>query len=935
MAVPNEQKTTYCFGLFEADTAAGELLRQGERIRLQDQPFRMLILLLQRAGEVISREELREQLWPDNTFVEFDNGLNVAVKKIRDALRDDADNPRFVETIPRRGYRFIAAVVVKNTADPLGQSPDPAIGLPPPAASPPTEKSRWKPWLVGSVVVVLGVAGFVVWKQAPAPKPILETASHVAGIEVAPRRALAVMEFQNVSENKEHAWLSTAIAEMLSTELAAGEKLHMVPGEDVARTKRELNLQSGGTLAREAAVRAGKILKVDILVVGSFTTIGSGPGGRLRLDVRLQDARNGEILTEAAQTGTTDHLFELISETGAHVRNHLGVPSLSPADSAAIRASTPVSPEAARLYAEGLSRMHLYDAAGARDLLMQAVAAEETFPLSRMALASAWRMLGYDSKARAEAHKALQLSSHLPRADRMRIEGRYHEMMGEMDQAISSYRALFALFPDSLEDGLALAGVQAWGGKPADSLATLDTLRRLPEPLSQDPRIDLGQERTLSIQGASGGLDFLHRAEEKARAQGASFMVAQARVRECSELLFTGHFDDAAQACEEARRVFSADGSMADSASAVRFLGDIRLRQGKLSEALEFFREALRIDQAARNDRGIAVSANEMALVYEQRGELSEAEKLYRKSYELFLKVGHPKNAGILASNVGGVLLQSGRLAEAEKYIRHSMTLAAASGAKDAEAGAHRTMAELALTRGDLAGARQHSDSAARIQIGDPVNDIADKDRLSRILAAQGDLAKARAVQLEAHALAEKIGAKGQSAQSDVALALLDLEEEKPVDAEQHLRSALAVFPGENMFDDDLTAHILLARCLLAQGKFTESQSALDEVRAAAEHSQNPARNIMFAIASARLKSAQVQRGGLDPVRTQLTKAELAAHKLGFVPLEYEAQLARGEAEMKINPKLGAKSLGQLETKARVHGLELLARKASAARTRT
>src|SRR5262249_44773816 len=119
MASPAGQRNVFRFGLFEADSGSGQLLKQGIHVRLQDQPFRMLMLLLERPGQGVTREDLRERLWPENTFVEFDNGLNVAVRKIRDALGDDADNPRFVETVPRRGYRFIAPVSIKTaTAGP-------------------------------------------------------------------------------------------------------------------------------------------------------------------------------------------------------------------------------------------------------------------------------------------------------------------------------------------------------------------------------------------------------------------------------------------------------------------------------------------------------------------------------------------------------------------------------------------------------------------------------------------------------------------------------------------------------------------------------------------------------------------------------------------------------------------------------------------------
>ena len=100
----------YRFGIFEGDSATGELLRRGVRVKLQEQPFYLLLLLLENAGQIVTRESVRQRLWPANTFVEFDASLSVAVGKLREALGDDADNPRFIETIPRRGYRFIAPV---------------------------------------------------------------------------------------------------------------------------------------------------------------------------------------------------------------------------------------------------------------------------------------------------------------------------------------------------------------------------------------------------------------------------------------------------------------------------------------------------------------------------------------------------------------------------------------------------------------------------------------------------------------------------------------------------------------------------------------------------------------------------------------------------------------------------------------------------------
>src|SRR5271154_56145 len=98
------------FGAFEVDVRAGEVYKHGIRLKLQDQPFQVLVLLLERAGDVVTREELHQKLWAADTFVDFDTGLNSAIKKLRDVLADSAEEPRYIETLPRRGYRFIARV---------------------------------------------------------------------------------------------------------------------------------------------------------------------------------------------------------------------------------------------------------------------------------------------------------------------------------------------------------------------------------------------------------------------------------------------------------------------------------------------------------------------------------------------------------------------------------------------------------------------------------------------------------------------------------------------------------------------------------------------------------------------------------------------------------------------------------------------------------
>ena len=163
----------WSFGIFELDERRSELLRGGTPVRLREQSFRILVLLLERAGDIVTREELRQVLWPSDTYVDFDHSLNTAIMKLRDALGDSADKPLYIETIPKRGYRFIAPVskpltAQSATASPLGDSPaateetaDPKQLPPAPPEIPlPSIRRRHLAWLVSGAAVLL-ILGFV------------------------------------------------------------------------------------------------------------------------------------------------------------------------------------------------------------------------------------------------------------------------------------------------------------------------------------------------------------------------------------------------------------------------------------------------------------------------------------------------------------------------------------------------------------------------------------------------------------------------------------------------------------------------------------------------------------------------------------------------------------------------------------------------------
>ena len=165
------------FGVFEVDLHTGELRKQGLRLKLRDQPFQILLLLLAHPGEVVSRDELQKQLWPGDTFVDFDRGLNKAVNHLRDTLGDSAESPRFIETLPKRGYRFIAPVDAGHPLEPTPEIQRTLAGRPQRGATRGLKRRLWAglPWIIaGFSSVVAAVSVALLWRTTqPADRPMI------------------------------------------------------------------------------------------------------------------------------------------------------------------------------------------------------------------------------------------------------------------------------------------------------------------------------------------------------------------------------------------------------------------------------------------------------------------------------------------------------------------------------------------------------------------------------------------------------------------------------------------------------------------------------------------------------------------------------------------------------------------------------------------
>src|ERR1700746_2376554 len=236
------------FGVFEVDVRAGELRKQATRIKLQDQPFHVLTVLLQRPGEIVTREELRNQNWPPDTFVDFDNSLNTAINKLREALGDSADNPRFIETLPRRGYRFLVPVTSPDREASASVGAALARGV-----------KRWKVVAPIAVVLVSAVVGGLFWRSRQARR-------------LTDKDTVVLADFVNSTGDPV---FDGTLREGLSVQLEQSPFLRLVSEEGIQQTLQMMgqptNVRLTPQIAREVCQRTNSTAVLD----GSIVLIGN------------------------------------------------------------------------------------------------------------------------------------------------------------------------------------------------------------------------------------------------------------------------------------------------------------------------------------------------------------------------------------------------------------------------------------------------------------------------------------------------------------------------------------------------------------------------------------------------------------------------------------------------------------------------------------
>jgi TolB-like protein/DNA-binding winged helix-turn-helix (wHTH) protein/Flp pilus assembly protein TadD len=384
------------FDSFELDTETGELWESGSQLHLQEKPFEVLQVLLERAGDVVSRQELRERVWPGQSYLDFDHSINIAISKLRETLGDSADEPRYIETLPRRGYRFIAEV--------SGQEQEQK-----------QERDRWRPrvrrgWAIGAVAGLFAVGGFlaVPWQSDVSPDRTGSESTTARPIE-----SLAVLPLKNLSGDPGQEYLADGVTEAIISELGGIRAVRVISWQSVVQFK-----NSSDPLAE-----IGHLLDVEAVVLGGIRS----SDDTVLVDVQLVGIEpERHLWTETYQEPRED-LLELQQRVARAIAREIRV-AITAQERRRLERPVPVVPAAYDSYLMGLRDWNRFSKEGfesAIEHFEHAVAMDPDFAAAYAGLANSWAMLawyGYESAhevfplAEKAARRALELDPDSARA---------------------------------------------------------------------------------------------------------------------------------------------------------------------------------------------------------------------------------------------------------------------------------------------------------------------------------------------------------------------------------------------------------------------------------------------------------------------------------------------------------------------------------------
>jgi DNA-binding winged helix-turn-helix (wHTH) protein/tetratricopeptide (TPR) repeat protein len=438
MRQPTESRIVR-FGSFEVDLQEGKLTKGGIRIRLQGQPFQILALLLENPGQVVTREEIRQRLWAHDLFVEFDDALNTSIRKLRAALNDSADNPRFLETVPRRGYRFVAPVSLseahfrKNDLVTMASTALPSEMAAVDTIRPP--KDRWRRFsfsrsLFAAVALLVAAVG-VFWYRRD------------AGFQVTSKDTIVLADFVNTTGEPV---FDDALRQGLEVGLAQSPFIQVMPDRKASVILKQMghspDERMAGRTVLEVCQRTGSKAAVQGSIASLGTTYLLGLGA-IRCD-------SGEpIVNEQVQAKRKEDVIDALGRATAKLRARLGesLPSIKKYNAPLEQATTP-SLDALNAYGTALSTWDKKGDRASLPVFQKALELDPNFAMAYGAIAAIYHNMGEEELARQNSTKAYALRERVTEAERGAIEARYHQYVtGDVEKAAQVYELWAQNYP--------------------------------------------------------------------------------------------------------------------------------------------------------------------------------------------------------------------------------------------------------------------------------------------------------------------------------------------------------------------------------------------------------------------------------------------------------------------------------------------------------
>jgi tetratricopeptide (TPR) repeat protein len=674
--------------------------------------------------------------------------------------------------------------------------------------------------IVAAGVVCIAIAGYIAW--------------HFLRPPAAPR--VAVVNPRNATGDPQFDWLSTEIADTLSTYLQSGPKLQVVPRDDVVRTLDDFSIPPNEDMAKDNIAPFREALGASFLILGSYHSPAppaEAGAGEIHVSLRLQGAR-GETIDAFEKSGPVQDVDAITQQAAAEFRRALGQAKPPAAEEDAIY---PRDADARRLYFQGLAELRSFNRVEGLESLKQAEAHEEKNPLIHSAIADALSMLRRDMEAAKEAQKASDLAlqnASLPQEYVLVTKAHAAEMNHQWQSARELYESLCAIDPQRLNYGLKLASVETSGSQPSQALETLDRLSRLPKPIGQDPRISIERARAFAARADyPGAIEAANSALEFAKARKARLMEADAQIELCGAYRNLGKVEDAMRACDDAEKTFSVFGDQAAAAVATNGMANWLADRGSYSEAKQDYDRVAAIQEkngASKDLAGALLNSAKMSIYL---GKPDEAEPLLQKSLTISGPIEDKNDEAIAHLQLADIAYGRGDLASSEKEAQAAAALALEIDDRSTRAFALSALALAKSENGDLPGALNdyRETLSIRESLGEQGGIAKAKSRIGDVYARMGDATAAERNFQEAIALDDKLQQRGDAAQDRLLLAELDLERGPVTGVEDTLATITKVFHDEGDSDSEKDALSVSVRLLVQEKKLDQVAARLDEMK--------------------------------------------------------------------------------------------------------